>query len=370
MRTFVISDLHLGGRTGVDVLRRPEALDALVAALDGVDRLVLLGDLLELRHGPVHEALAAARPVLRAIGQALGPDAEVVLLAGNHDHRLVAPWLDWRTRAGRQPLRLEEHAGPRASYATRAIERMLAPARLDVAYPGLWLADGVYAMHGHYLDRHVTTPSFERLAAGALARLLRAPVADAGTPDDYERVLTPIYAILDAIAARAPEGGTGAHDGLSSKAWNAMSTDRPRPWQGRAMATAFPVAVAAMNRAGLGPVRADLSGIGLRNAGLKAMGAVVEHLSIDASHVIFGHTHRAGPLEGDEPAPWITPAGVHLHNTGSWVYESMYNDAGPSSPYWPGGGIVLDDGAPPRHVRLLQGVSAAQLTAPPARLPA
>ncbi len=370
MRTFIISDLHLGGRTGVDVLRRPEALDALVAALDGVDRLVVLGDLLELRHGPVHEALAAARPVLRAIGRALGPDAEVVLVAGNHDHRLVAPWLDWRERSGRQPLRVEEHAGPRASYATRAIERMLAPARLDVAYPGLWLGDGVYAMHGHYLDRHNTTPSFERLAAGVVGRLLHAPLADAGTPDDYERVLTPIYAFLDAIAARAPRRGTGAHDSLSSRAYEAMTTDRPRAARGRAMAAAFPAVIAAINRTGIGPLHADLTGVGLRNAGLRAMGAVVEHLSLPARHVIFGHTHRAGPLEGDEPGPWTTPSGVRLHNAGSWVYESIYNEAGPQSPYWPGDAVVLEDGGAPRHLRLLQGVGAAALTAPVAQLPA
>jgi hypothetical protein len=370
VRTLVISDLHLGARTGVDVLRRPEALHALVGELDGVDRLVVLGDLLELRHGPVHEALALARPVLRAIGQALGPDAEVVLVAGNHDHRLVAPWLDWRERSGRQPLRVEEHAGARASYATRAIERMVAPARLDVAYPGLWLADGVYATHGHYLDRHNTTPSFERLAAGVIGRLLRVPLTDAGTPDDYERVLTPIYAFLDAVAARATREGTGAHDGVSSRAWNTMSSDAERNWRGRALAGAFPVAIAAINRAGIGPVHADLSGVGLRNAGLRAMGAVIEHLSVPARHVIFGHTHRAGPLEGDEPGPWTTPSGVRLHNAGSWVYESMYNDDGPRSPYWPGDAVVLDDGAAPRHVRLLQGVGAAALTAPVARLPA
>jgi hypothetical protein len=43
VRTLVISDLHLGSRNGVDVLRRPAARDALLEALDGVDRLVLLG---------------------------------------------------------------------------------------------------------------------------------------------------------------------------------------------------------------------------------------------------------------------------------------------------------------------------------------
>jgi len=57
VRTLVISDLHLGSRNGVDVLRRPAAQRALVEALEGVDRLVILGDLLELRHGPMRDAL-------------------------------------------------------------------------------------------------------------------------------------------------------------------------------------------------------------------------------------------------------------------------------------------------------------------------
>jgi len=47
VRTLIVSDLHLGLRTGVDVLRRPAALARLLEALDGVDRLVLLGDALE-----------------------------------------------------------------------------------------------------------------------------------------------------------------------------------------------------------------------------------------------------------------------------------------------------------------------------------
>ena len=45
---------------------------SLLDALADVDRLVLLGDVLELRHGPVRDALDAAQPVLAAIGEALG----------------------------------------------------------------------------------------------------------------------------------------------------------------------------------------------------------------------------------------------------------------------------------------------------------
>ena len=241
VRTLVVSDLHLGARTGVDVLRhRPAARAALLERLDGVDRLVLLGDVLELRHGPLREAVAAARPVLEAIGDAFrGP--EVVLVAGNHDHRLVAAWLEQRGSSGRPPpLGLEEHAGPRASAATQAIAGMLAPAALDVAYPGVWLAPGIYATHGHYVDRHSTVPSFERLAAGALGRVLGDRVEDITGPDDYEVVLAPLYALLDAIAARAPDGRGPSHANASTRAWRALAGDARRPLRHRLLAGALP----------------------------------------------------------------------------------------------------------------------------------
>ena len=62
MRTLVVSDLHLGSRLERDVLRRPVALDALLAAVGRADRLVLLGDTVELLEGRPQQALAAARP--------------------------------------------------------------------------------------------------------------------------------------------------------------------------------------------------------------------------------------------------------------------------------------------------------------------
>ena len=70
--TLVVSDLHLGARLGRDVLRRPEALEALLAALDGVERLVLLGDIVELLEGRPRQAMEVAEPVLRALGARLG----------------------------------------------------------------------------------------------------------------------------------------------------------------------------------------------------------------------------------------------------------------------------------------------------------
>jgi len=94
------------------------------------------------------------------------------------------------------------------------------------------------------------------------------------------------------------------------------------------------------------------------------MAAVVAALGLDARYVLFGHTHRAGPLPGDDAAGWTLPGGARLMNTGSWVLDRALTGPGSGGPYWPGGAIALDgDGTPPRAERLLDDVSGARLHA-------
>jgi hypothetical protein len=80
VRTLVVSDLHLGARLDRDVLRRPPALEALLEALRDVDRLVLLGDVVELLEQRPRRAMDDAEAVVRAIGARLGTGREVVIV--------------------------------------------------------------------------------------------------------------------------------------------------------------------------------------------------------------------------------------------------------------------------------------------------
>ena len=333
-------------RTRADVLTRPEALALLLERLDGVDRLVLLGDTLELRHGPTRDALAVAEPVMRAIGDALGAGGQVVLVPGNHDHAIAAGWLDWRGRRHvPDPLALDERVPTdRASWIAKRLASWLSPATVEVAYPGLWLRDDVYATHGHYLDAHLVIPTLERLAIGALARIVGA-VPDPATPEDYEAVLAPIYALSHASAQRADGRRTALGGRSAGGVWQTLAGDgRARSLRGYALALPFRLGVVAANRAGLGPVQAEI-GVGeLRRAGLAAVGEVARRLRLAPAHLVFGHTHRAGMLGGDDPCEWRTPSATQLHNAGGWV-----RTAGPQ----PGGAITLDDDGPPRLERLL-----------------
>jgi hypothetical protein len=357
-RTLLISDLHLGTRGGIDVLQRAGVQDALLGALEGVDRLVLLGDTLELRQGDARAVLERARAVLGRLGERLG-GCEVVLVPGNHDHALIARRLEGRT----EPLGLDERCAPgEASFLAEALAAMLAPAAVEVAYPGLWLGEGVYAMHGHYLDLHMSVPTIERLAVAVSGRVALDGGRrwdDVRSPDDYEAVISPVYAWVHA-AAQSGRASEAIEGGRTVKAWAALRPQRARALRSRILPLAFPWAVRGLNAAGLGPLHSELSMTELRRAGLRALSEVVERLRIDARHVIFGHTHRSGMLEGDEPAEWLTPNGARLHNTGSWILSATFS-SGPDSPYWPGTAVLVEDGAQPRMLRLLAGHTAAQL---------
>jgi hypothetical protein len=360
MRTLVISDLHVGASSNSDLLRRPDPRAALCAALEGVDRLVVLGDGLELRDGPHRDAVDVAGPFFEDVGRALGPDGELLLAAGNHDHGLVAGWIDGRLLT--EPagfLVLEQRIEPRdAGPLAGALAERAAPARVTVIYPGVWLREDVYAIHGHYSDLHATVPTFERLAAGAMARWAVALPGDGATPDDYEAVLSPLYAWMHALTQRADNAMVSAGAGASSRAWRALGGNgRSVRVRTALLRAGFAGAVAAINRLGIGPVDRDLSGAGLRRGYLHGIVEMLARLGVDAPHVICGHSHRSGPWPGDDLSEWTTRAGGRVHNTGSWVHQPHFlGDPPQRSPYWPGTAVLIEDGEPPRLLRLLEAL--------------
>lgn len=372
MRTLVISDLHLGSSSGCDLLRRAELRAPLIEALEGIDRLVILGDVLELREVPVRRAADHAEEALQDIGNALGPDGELVLVGGNHDHGLVAPWLDARLYDpdGSPGLGLEQRFTPaEAGPLAQRLAEAAGPVRTIMAYPGIHLRPDVYAIHGHYSDLHTTVPTFERLAAGAMNRFA-ARVPDAGaTPDDYEAVLAPLYAWMLAHAQRDEKAIISAGAGFSARAWETLTKrdGRTNFVKYAGLSAAYVAAIALVNQIGLGPIRGDLSGKALRQGGLHGMREAIRRLGIDVPHVIWGHSHRAGPFPDDDRSEWTTPQGTRLHNTGSWTYQRHFLSGGPNeSPYWPGTAIVVGPEGPPVLRRLLGDRGHAQLAPPPA----
>lgn len=353
MKTAIVSDLHLGAMSGSDVLRDPDVRAVLLEELRGAERLVLLGDIVELRERPLGRALELALPFFTELATTLG-NVEVVLVPGNHDARLAEPLLDALSIAG-VPLALDAGADPSPG-PTAALAAALAPARLRIAYPGIWLRGDVYATHGNYMDLHLTLPRAECIAL-ALTRRIAGPLPDRATPDDYERLIRPFYGLAFG-AAQAVRRSRPRDIGPSEAAWEVLAGERPdrtrsRRAKIRAIRAAFPVVVAAVNRLLDAEFDADISGPAIFRSGLAGAAEMARRLGVDRAHVITGHTHRGGPREGE--GPWRLPGGGELHNTGNWVFSTaLHNPGEPPNPYWPGTVTWVEDSGPPRQVELLR----------------
>lgn len=336
--TLVISDLHLGTRRSASVLERPRPLAALLQALDRYDRLVLLGDVVELGERRPRRALETALPVLRCIGERLGPEKEVVLVPGNHDRPLIRAWL----RRHADDLRIDEVVPPDASPALARVVAALGPGRVQVRYPGMELAPGVWATHGHYLSLHLWPYSTWGFVQG---RRKGVP-DDRATPRDYEGLMR----------ARADRGGGRLPGPLSFVFGQLIEVLR---------AATMPRAHRGMLQPRFAPLTSTLLGRQVHRHGIPALARVVHRLGVEAPTVVFGHVHRLGPLADDDPSAWVSPAGVpRFLNTGAWTYEPLLvNRAHPPHPYWPGGAVVVQDDGTVGTVALLDGLSVADLRA-------
>jgi UDP-2,3-diacylglucosamine pyrophosphatase LpxH len=336
LRTLLISDLHLGGRLDHGVLSRPEPLRRLLLAIDEIDRLVLLGDIVELMEGRAQHAMEIAEPIIRALGSRLGPDREAVVIPGNHDGPLVKSWV---RRSGAE-LTIDTPVDPTATPVLERLTSWLAPARVSVHYPGAWMSNTVWATHGHYLDLHLLPVSAYGVARGLLGRLPRT----SARPIDYELARRPS---LTRTSRWLPRPLVALLDDAAELL----------------RASTMPRIHRTLLHRRLAPLTAMLLGTQMRRASIPALGRVVHRLGVNADWVVFGHVHRLGPLSADDPEQWRGPGGrPRIVNTGSWVYEPLLlHRVRPPHPYWPGGAILLEPGAEPRAIGLLDDLGADAL---------
>ncbi|HET9162967.1 MAG TPA: metallophosphoesterase family protein [Solirubrobacterales bacterium] len=363
MRTAIVSDLHLGSGFGEDLLRAPGIRRTLLDRLADADRLILLGDVLELRELPLATVLGSARPFFEELGEAMA-GRPVILVPGNHDHRLAEPLLEQLALAGEQ-LGLEHRSHP-AGVAAGRLATWLGDAELEIAYPGIRLREDVYATHGHYMDCHMSLPRMECIAAAATMRTLR-PLPSRPSPVDYEQVLRPVYELTYGLA----QGGKpGRASRPSERAWRSISSrngSRRRRLRRAAIGASIPAAIWSLNRLLRAEFETDFSAGSISASGIAAATELSRHLRIDAAHVLTGHTHRGGPWDGE--AEWPLAGGGRLHNTGSWVFATAFHHPGtPPSAYWPGTVTWLEEAGPPRRERLLLDRPYDELRSAVARL--
>jgi hypothetical protein len=367
----VISDLHLGSGSQSDLLRRPEIIERLIDRVGEADQLVLLGDTLELRDGPIGVTLERSQRFFEEVGRAFA-GRRVVLVPGNHDHKLLGHWLE-RVRDGNGSVALDEVV----AYPHPCVEQLdewLGDAELMMRYPGVWLRDDVFATHGHYLDSHLTLPTVERLSIATVDRIGGRPTGSRSGPEDYEKVQAPVYDLLFDLAqgARNPQAHKISTDTPSMRIWEMIggASGRARNLRGRLLRSAvIPATLKGLERAGLGRFSRDFSLGEIGRAGVEAMHVAATRLEVEAEHLVFGHIHRRGPLPGEDGRSAADPEwerrGRQLHNTGSWVYEpAMLARANPNSAFWPGHALLIGETGPPEPIAILDDVPHAELEPP------
>ena len=285
--------------------------------------------------------MEVAEPVLRAIGARLSSSTEVIVVPGNHDGELIAPWL----RANGVSPALDAPIPLDATPLLARLAAWLRPGDVRVRYPGVWLAEGVWATHGHYLDRHLLPETAFGVARGLLGRLPH----DGARPVDYERAGGPSLTRLEARLTR----------------W------LPRPLAGLVDDVAELLRAGTMPR---GAARAaDAPDVADDGEGAGRADAPRQHPRAGAGGAPTRGRRRPGRVRprasprtrspGEDEQIWLGPGGrPRIINTGSWVYEPLLvHHASPPHPYWPGGAVMLETGGEPVTIGLLDHLEAAAL---------
>ena len=223
MRTLILSDLHLGSLSGSDLLRSQRicaarcwrsSRESIVSCCWATSSSCAMARYVKrwMQRGPSS----------RISAQALG-EGELVLTAGNHDHALVEPWLAARgSEIEPPPLGVGAAARARRGLlAAGAHRRLGGPARVRVAYPGLWVRPDVYATHGHYLDCHLTVPTLERLSVAVMSRRARTHGRQLRLCRGLRVVGSPVFAWRDAVA-RDTHTGAALNGMATVSAWRAL----------------------------------------------------------------------------------------------------------------------------------------------------
>ena len=295
----------------------------------------------------------------RPSASTLGPDKEFVITRAT---TITASRRAGSTRACRAspPASSGSSSASGRTARSRALAEAARPARLQFAYPGLWLRDDVYAFHGHYADRPRHRPDLRadpRRRDGQMdraaprqrdARRLRGRALARSTPGCTRSRSAPTTRSCPRAAARrrartrrsrpsAPPRALVLQDRLP-RGGARPQPRRPRP------AAVEPVTDGAAARL---------------PHGIPEVGPAPGRRRRD--YVIWGHSHRSGPWPGDDLAEWHVN-GTRIVNTGSWVYQPHFLTPEPNgSPYWPGTAVLVDDDGPPQLLRLLGDRGHAEL---------
>ena len=259
--------------------------------------------------------------------------------------------MDWR--AGEPLARIAALLAPRGARGRRSTPPT----------PGCWLRDDVYAMHGHYSDRHATVPMLERLGAGAMARIAGEGPAGPGVGRGLRGGARPDVRVDGRARADRRSGDARQLGGRLASAggrWRGGARRRARRCAASPPAGADRRVLGARGRPEPGRSRSaerrpvDRRAAPLPAAGGRRGGAPARRRGPARRSSATATGPDRCPTDG--LAEWRAVTGATLTNTGCWVQETAFLGSEPAlSPYRPGFAVIVEDSGPPALVNLLDG---------------
>ena len=201
MKRLIISDLHLGAPHALGA--HPLVLDRLTSALQGVQELVIAGDLLALPTAPFAECVRAAAPLLALAGRLVD---RILYLPGNHDFHLAA--VSFEERAVLEAAGRPFPAG-RLPFAERLLSALAPGAEVVTAHPFARL-DGVSVLHGHQLGAH-SNPALAGDPDITMGSLYEAYHGLVQAGDPHPDLSAAVYERLIGVRPGQPRGGLMSH---------------------------------------------------------------------------------------------------------------------------------------------------------------
>ena len=305
---------------------------------------------------PLAAALEIARPFFDELGAVVG-DGRVVMVPGNHDHHLLDDWLERRRLDGAAPLGLEQRipidAGPLAELTARdgqdrgraRVPRRVAAGRASTP-PTATTSIATSPSRASSASR---SPRSSESSAAPGTRPTTSSLPTATRDRSHRTTTSASRPRCTRSCSRSPRAAARRRSGWAGQ------TRRPGSGRRSAAGTGGRLAYAAGcsarlrypgrsgSRIGSGSDRSSPISHRARSParGLAAIGEVVRQLGIEADHVIFGHTHRRGPIRARSGGASKTGPGSTTPAAGS-TRRDCSGARRPTAPTGRGRSIVLE----------------------------
>lgn len=302
IRVMALSDLHLGEPEGLLYNNPPNILDIFVDKVsklakggggieDGIEELVLIGDIADLSEAKPEDAYANTMDFLKALLKKVNVD-KVVYIPGNHDHHLWVEMLE--SHYGKGYKECTPKTGVSIQRPKALMERCI-----PTDYKG-----GVEAYYPFYkvrIDNSIFLFDHGHLFSSFLNK-------QAGPVSGLEEIEEKTWEFMESIwfqGKKAPLFYRLREMAYDWGRWASLRVSHPT------RGVSF--------KEDSTPVFDD----GLRNGIVTYLEKMLK-LSIDTddTHLVFGHTHYGGRVLKDDRKIRVNGRFITLWNTGGWLVPS------------------------------------------------